>query len=162
MTNRRDALGALGSAGFGLLGVSILPTPLLARDQLEVTMRNVDPDDPGKRMVFTPDLLKVPPGSQVRFRVLEGAHSTQSTPGMVPEGAKGWRFGIRKSGTVTLSRPGFYGYHCLPHRSMGMVGLIMVQGIGMMENLQSAMAVNHPAKAAQTWADLWQRALALI
>lgn len=162
MHNRRQALGTFGAIGFGALGITLAPTALLARDQFDVAMRNVDPADPSRRMVFTPDLLKVPAGAQVRFHAPEGAHNTQSTPGMVPVGAQGWRFGIRKSGVVTFDQPGFYGYHCLPHRSMGMVGLIIVEGTGMMDNFKSAQTAKHPAKAAERWADLWARAQKLI
>lgn len=158
MKHRREALQAIGAFGLGLLGSS----PLLARGPFEITMRNADPADPSRRMVFTPDLLKVPAGSQVRFTAFDGAHSTQSTPGMLPQGAEGWRFGIRKRGTVTLTKPGFYGYHCLPHRSTGMVGLVIVEGAGMMENFEAARSVTHPAKAAERWVELWQRAEKLI
>ncbi|KEO89660.1 hypothetical protein EH31_10910 [Erythrobacter longus] len=162
MQNRRQALGTIGTIGLGAFGVGFAVNPLTARNVFEVAMRNADPAAPSRRMVFTPDLLKVPAGSQVRFEAPEGAHNTQSTTGMLPNGAEGWRFGIRKSGTITLSQPGFYGYHCLPHRSVGMVGLIIVEGSGMMENLQAAKAVKHPAKAAQKWANLWERAEKLL
>lgn len=161
MTNRRDALRALGAGA----SVAILGTwsgSLLANSAYTIAMRNADPSDPARRMVFTPDLLKVPAGSQIHFSAPEGAHNTQSTLGMLPDGAEGWRFGIRKSGTITLSQPGFYGYHCLPHRSMGMVGLIIVEGPGMMENLSAAKAIKQPPGAAARWADLWERAEKLI
>lgn len=162
MQNRRNALGLIGTLGLGAFSLGLAARPLLASDVFDVSMRNVDPSDPSRRMVFTPDLLIVRKGAQVRFHAPEGAHNTQSTPGMVPVGAEGWRFGIRKSGVVTFSKPGFYGYHCLPHRSMGMVGLIIVEGIGMRDNLRAAKSVNHPGKAAERWADLWERAEKLI
>lgn len=162
MQNRRHALGSMGAFGLGVVGLGFGVSPLLARDDYEVLMLSVDPTDASKRMVFTPDLLKVPVGAQVRFSATEGAHNTQSTPGMVPDGAQGWRFGIRESGVVTLTKPGFYGYHCLPHRSMGMVGLIIVEGAGMMDNLSAARSVIHPSRAANRWADLWARAETLF
>ncbi|MEM7689009.1 MAG: plastocyanin/azurin family copper-binding protein [Pseudomonadota bacterium] len=136
--------------------------PLLARTAYTITMQNADPADPSSGMAFSPDLLKVRAGASVTFTVGSGAHNSQSTSGMLPDGAQGWRFGIRKSGTVTLTRPGFYGYHCLPHRRMGMVGLIIVEGEGMTNNLEAAKARDHPGKAAARWADLWQRAERII
>lgn len=81
---------------------------------------------------------------------------------MLPSGAQGWRFGFGKIGTVTPSTPGFYRYHCLPHRGLGMVGLIIVEGPGMMDNLTSAKAVHQTGKAAENWSRLWARVDALI
>ena len=162
MTNRREVLRALGVAGVGAVSVGLIESPLLARSSHTITMRNADPSKGLKTMAFSPDLLKVPKDTRITFAVESGAHNTQTTPGMVPQGAAGWRFGIRKSGTVTLSAPGFYGYHCLPHRAMGMVGLIIVEGPGMMDNLAAAKAVKHPGQAGARWQSLWTRAEALI
>lgn len=161
MQNRRDALAAIGIGSLGLLSLPIA-SPVLARSSYTITMLNADPDDPSQRMIFSPDLLKVPAGSQITFSVGAGAHNTQSTPGMIPSGTQGWRFGIRETGSVTLTKPGFYGYHCMPHRTMGMVGLIIVEGPGMMDNLTSAKEVSQPGKAAGAWQTLWRRAESLV
>lgn len=161
MHSRRQVMAGMGTAAVGLIGFTS-SSALFARTAHTITMQNADPDNPSSGMAFAPDLLKVAAGASVTFTIGSGAHNSQSTPGMVPDGAQAWRFGIRKSGTVTLTQPGFYGYHCLPHRRMGMVGLIIVEGEGMMDNFQAARSVTHPGLAAARWADLWQRAERII
>ena len=152
MPNRRTVLGALGALPFGLAS-----GPLRAATPYEVTMLTE-----GGRMRFSPDLLVVPAGAQVTFTPASPGHNTQTTPGMIPEGAAPWRFGFGKTGTVTLSVPGFYGYHCLPHRGLGMVGLIIVEGAGMRANLAAAKAVKHAGQSAEAWERLWAKADAVM
>lgn len=157
MHTRRTALGALGA-----MPVLMSAAPLRAATTYEVTMLSADPDDPLLGMRFSPDLLKVPAGSKVTFTAGSSGHNAQTTPEMIPEGAEGWRFGIGRSGSVTLSAPGFYGYHCLPHRGLGMVGLIIVEGKGVMANYEAAKSVKQFGKAAERWSNLWARADALL
>ena len=157
MHSRRLAMGALLA-----LPVGLAASPLRAATNYKVTMLSRDPADLSRGMHFSPDLLKIPAGSSVTFTPGAPGHNTQTTPGMIPNGASAWRFGFGKTGTVTLSTPGFYGYHCLPHRGLGMVGLIIVEGAGMMDNLAAARSVKHTGKAGENWQDLWARAQALL
>lgn len=157
MQSRRTALCAIGALPFAMSAA-----PLRAATAYEVTMLSEDRDDPSLGMRFSPDLLKISAGSRVTFTAGASGHNAQSTPGMVPEGTDGWRFGIGRSGSVTLSMPGFYGYHCLPHRGLGMVGLIIVEGPGMLTNYAAAKSVKQFGKAAERWGDLWARAEALL
>ena len=153
MHSRRNVLGAFAS-----LPASLTATRLSAATNYDITMLRREPSDATRGMHFSPDLLKIPAGSSVAFKPGAPGHNTQTTPGMLPKGAEGWRFGFGKTGTVTLSVPGFYGYHCLPHRGLGMVGLIIVEGPGMMDNLASAKSVKHTGKASKRWAELWAKA----
>lgn len=57
--------------------------------------------------------------------------------------------------TVTFDVEGVYGYKCLPHYGMGMVGLIQV-GDGP-ANAQDAQEVKHPGRAAQRMALLFEQ-----
>ncbi len=124
----------------------------------EVQMLNVHPENPGKVMVFYPQLLRIQPGDQVTFVLTDPAHNSQTTDGMLPDGAEGWIGQMNQEITVTLRQPGFYGYHCLPHHAMGMVGLIVVEGDGMFDNLDAARSVQHAGLAAQVWNEIWAEA----
>ena len=106
MHSRRTVLGALAALPAGLAAA-----PLRAATAYEITMLSRDPGEPSRGMHFSPDLLKVPAGSAVTFTPRAPVHNTQTTPGMIPEGASAWRFGFGKGGTVTLSVPGYFGYH---------------------------------------------------
>ena len=57
---------------------------------------------------------------------------------------------------ITVSVPGFYGYKCTPHATVGMVGLIVVQGDGMMDNREAAQGVRQRGRARQVWDEIWE------
>lgn len=120
-----------------------------------VAMLTQDPAT-GARMVFSPRILRVAEADTVTFKPTQPTHSCISTPGMIPEGAQGWRGQIGKPVTVTFTKPGYYGYHCLPHRSLGMVGLVIVHGEGHDADVAAAKAVKQPGKAARVWEDIWR------
>lgn len=121
-------------------------------------MYNVDPQDPSRRMVFTPRILKLAPGDTVTFIPENRGHNSQSTKGMIPEGAEPWKGAFGKPVSVTPTVPGLYGYDCMPHRSMGMVGLLIVEGPGMLDNLSSAKSVRQIGRAKSAWEEIWAEA----
>jgi pseudoazurin len=75
---------------------------------------------------------------------------------MLPEGAETWKGKINKDISVTFDKPGFYGYVCTPHTSLGMVGLIIVKGDGMMDNMEAAKTVKQKGKARKAWKEIWE------
>ena len=52
--------------------------------------------------------------------------NAESLPGMAPAGAASFKGKIDEEFTVKFTREGVYGYKCLPHLGMGMVGVIQV------------------------------------
>ena len=123
-----------------------------------VEMLTDDPAGSGRRMFFSPRVLRVAIGDTVTFNPTQPTHSCISTPGMIPDGAKSWRGQIGKPISVTFTVPGYYGYHCMPHRNLGMVGLVIVEGDGRDANLQAAKDVPQIGKAKQAWETIWTEA----
>lgn len=109
-------------------------------------------------MEFSPRLLRVASGDSVTVVPTNPGHNCVSTPGMIPLGAQAWRGQIGQPVTVTFGQPGYYGYHCLPHRGLGMVGLVIVEVAGRDTNLQSARSVIHPGTAKAVWEAIWSEA----
>ncbi len=124
----------------------------------EVKMLNVNPDNPRQRMVFVPRILKVAPGDTIKFTSTDPGHNTASSKGMIPEGAEAWRSQANKDFELTLTKPGVYGYNCTPHQAAGMVGLIVVEGEGMLDNLEAAKATKHVGLATRSWTEIWAEA----
>jgi pseudoazurin len=122
---------------------------------VEVQMLNKHPSEAGKVMVFDPPLVRIQPGQTVRFLASDRGHNVQSVDGMLPEGAEEFRGRINEELEVTFDTPGVYGFKCLPHLAMGMVGLIVVEGEGWDANLEAARAVEHRGKAAEAFAALF-------
>jgi pseudoazurin len=129
--------------------VYICITPASAADY-QVRMLNQGADG---MMQFDPQLLKITPGDTVHFTATDQGHDVQSLDGMPPDGAKQFRGEIGENLTVTFSVPGVYGYRCLPHGTLGMVGLIVV---GNPTNEGAAKAAAMPGMAGRVFAKLFQ------
>ena len=105
-------------------------------------------------MVFEPNVVKVAPGDSVHFVAADKGHNVESIDGMIPEGAAPFKGEMNKDVTVTLDKPGVYGFKCKPHYGMGMVGMIVV---GDAPNVGQAKAATHPGKAKQAFATLFEK-----
>jgi pseudoazurin len=90
------------------------------------TVKMLNRGSDGAMMAFEPAFLKISPGDAVTFVPVDRGHNAQTVPGMTPPGAQGFKGAIDQQLTVRLSKPGLYGYVCLPHAGIGMVGLIQV------------------------------------
>ncbi|MEM9668021.1 MAG: pseudoazurin [Pseudomonadota bacterium] len=124
----------------------------------EVQMLNADPDDRSKRMVFIPRVLEVKPGDTVTWVPTNPTHLSAATRGMIPEGVEGWQGRVNQPISYTFEKPGIYGYNCTPHQAAGMVGLVVVDGDGKLDNLEAAKGVRHPGLASRIWDEIWAEA----
>lgn len=137
------------TAGFAYAG------PAYSQALHEVQMLNKHPDDPKKRMVFFPRIQVIKPGDTVRFLATDKGHNSASVRDMIPSGTEAWSGKINKDIDVTFEKAGLYGYQCTPHVSVGMVGLIIVEGPEMMRNLDDLKRVRQRGKARIAWEDIW-------
>ncbi|MEM9181475.1 MAG: pseudoazurin [Pseudomonadota bacterium] len=133
-----------------------LARPSFAQTTHEVQMLNKHPENRRLSMVYLPRVLVVQPGDTVSFVGVDRGHNSASVDDMIPEGAEAWDGKINDDISVTLETPGFYGYQCTPHASVGMVGLVIVEGEGMMDNLETAQGVRQRGKAKQSWEEIWE------
>ncbi len=108
----------------------ILISPLAWSAEHKVKMLNQGEDG---SMVFEPGYLQVEPGDTVTFVPVDQSHNTHSA--LSPDGGESWKGSINEKVSVTLNTEGVYIYKCLPHLSLGMVGVIQV---GEATNLQAA------------------------
>ncbi|MEM0936029.1 MAG: pseudoazurin [Pseudomonadota bacterium] len=157
MTNevgRRTVLRS-GAAGLGLAMIAPLGAARAATAH-DVEMLNVHPDNPRLRQVFLPRILVVAPGDTVNFLAVDRGHNSASIDGMLADDGTAWDGRINEEVSVTLETPGFYGYQCTPHASTGMVGLLIVSGEGMMDNLEAAQGVRQRGRAKAVWDEIWE------
>ncbi len=113
---------AIGAA-LALAAVAALPSAAQAKEW-QVKMLNKGSD--GKLMVFEPAFLAVKPGDTVKFLATDKGHNAESVADMLPAGAKPFKGKINEEIVVGFNKPGLYGYKCLPHTGMGMVGVVQV------------------------------------
>jgi pseudoazurin len=102
-------------------------------------------------MVFEPALVKVAPGDTVTFVATDKGHNAEIISTMMPAGAVPFKGKMNQNITIKFTKPGVYGYKCLPHYGMGMVGAVVV---GSPANVAQAKAVSHPGKAKQVFASI--------
>ena len=107
-------------------------------------------------MVYEPALLKVAAGDTVTFVPTDKTHNAESIAGMIPVGAAPFKGKINQLLKVTFTKAGVYGYKCLPHYALGMVGVVVVGKGG--TNLAAAQKVSHPGKAKPVFAGLLNQA----
>jgi len=104
-------------------------------------------------MVFEPAVVHVQPGDTVRFVPVDPGHNAESLKGMIPEGAEPFKGGIGKELAVTFAVEGVYGYNCMPHYGMGMVGLVVVGDAA--ANAEAVKVVQQRGRAAERFAALF-------
>ena len=92
-------------------------------ETVEVEMLNMKG---GQMMVFEPAVVHIESGDSVRFVATDKGHNAQAVPGMVPDGGEDFQVPYNVDKEITFEADGVFGYKCLPHYSMGMVGLVVV------------------------------------
>lgn len=140
-----------------LLSLSVLAVMGLAgaaqAADFEVLMLNKGTD--GTTMGFSPSFLAIEPGDTVTFIPVDKGHNTESILGMIPETAQHWKGKVNEKLTVTFTEKGLYGFKCMPHFTMGMVGLIEVGNDR--GNLTDLMNVRLPGKSQARMMELFAK-----
>jgi pseudoazurin len=137
---------------------ALLAMPVSASYAADHQVMMLNKDSEGRTMQFEPAFLKVAPGDTVTFVPQDKTHNSESIAKALPEGAEGWKGKINEEVTVTFDVEGFYGYKCLPHAAMGMVGLIQVGEAGAPD---SAIANTVPGKGKARMQELITQAQGL-
>ncbi len=161
---RRAHLKMLGAG----LGMTAVPGTLFASDDAAaegpvthvVEMYNKHPEDSKQRNVFVPDIVRAKPGDIVKFVTIDKGHNSVSDEKMIPEGGQTWESKISKDLEVEITTEGAYGYYCKPHRSLGMVGLILVGDVS--GNYEAIKGVKQKGKAKKVYKDIFKRADAML
>ena len=154
---RRQNLTMMGGALAGSMAPSILTSSTAVHD---IEMLNHDPDDKKELMVFYPDIVMVQPGDLIRFLATDNNHNTQARDDMLPEGVEPWKSKIGKEFELTLDVEGAYGYFCTPHKTYGMVGLILVGDVS--RKNKTLKTVRQRSKSKARFKDIFARADALL
>ena len=158
---RREHLALLG----GTAAAATLPAALSAESHAEpktvvIEMLNVDPDSKRDRQVFKPAVVHVNVGDTVKFVSTDRGHNTQVDEDMMPDGGDMWESKINEDIEFVVETEGAYGYYCKPHRSVGMVGLLLVGDAA--ASLEELKDVRQRGKAKQRYEDYFEQAEAIL
>ncbi len=104
-----------------LLGVMSC-SPALAAD---TTVEMLNKRDDGAKMVYSQDITRIDVGDTVTWVPTSKGHNVEFIAG--PDG---WdapkKSKNNKEVSITFDMPGVYLYQCSPHKSMGMIALVVV------------------------------------
>ena len=77
-------------------------------------------------MVFSKKIVRVSVGDTVFWKATDPGHNVEFIKGGVPEGVGKFKTKFNKDAEYTFEIPGIYAYWCTPHKSMGMIGFVVV------------------------------------
>ena len=102
--------------------VLALATPALAED---MTIDMLNKRDDGAKMVYSEDIARIDVGDTITWVPTDKGHNVEFLAGPMnweaPKKSK-----LSKEYSYTFDEPGIYLYQCTPHKSMGMIALVMV------------------------------------
>lgn len=101
-----------------------MATPALAAD---MTIEMLNKREDGAKMVYSEDIARIDVGDTITWVPTAKGHNVEFIAG--PNGWKAPRKSkLNKEVSMTFDTPGVYLYQCSPHRSMGMIAIVVVAG----------------------------------
>jgi len=126
---------------FSVVALLVAANAASAADHI-VKMKNSNADG---IMVFEPGFLQIAKGDTVTFEATDAGHNAVSEV----SAGDAWQVGFT-GGKVKFDNEGVEIYYCVPHRSMGMYGVIQVGKGGnaadakaKADSIDSSFAMNH-------------------
>ena len=116
MKLRLTAVAALVALAFAL------PTGALAED---TSIAMLNKRDDGAKMVYSEDIVRIEVGDTVTWTPDSKGHNVEFIAG--PDGWEAPKKSkLGKEYSYTFDTPGVYLYQCTPHKSMGMIAIVVV------------------------------------
>jgi len=79
-----------------------------------------------ERMVYSKKVVKINVGDTVFWKATDKGHNVEFIKGGVPEGVDKFKSKFNKDAEYKFTIPGIYAYWCTPHKTMGMIGFVVV------------------------------------
>ena len=103
-------------------------------------------------MVFSQKIVKINVGDKVFWKATNKGHNVEFIKGGVPEGVAKFKSKFSKDAEFKFDVPGIYAYWCTPHKSMGMIGFVVVGDDK--SNLDAIKAIRFTGKSKKLAPDL--------
>ena len=103
-------------------------------------------------MVFSQKIVKINVGEKVFWKATDKGHNVEFIKGGVPEGVEKFKSKYNKDVEFKFEVPGIYAYWCTPHKSMGMIGFVIVGDDK--SNLDAIKAIRFTGKSKKIAPDL--------
>ena len=76
--------------------------------------------------VYSKKIVNVEVGDTVFWKSVNPGHNVEFIKGGIPAGVEKFKSKYNKDTSYTFNTPGIYAYWCTPHKSMGMIGFVIV------------------------------------
>ena len=77
-------------------------------------------------MVFSKKIVYIDSGDIVFWKATDKGHNVEFVKRAVPTGVKAFKSKLNQDTKYKFSVPGIYAYWCTPHKTMGMIGFVIV------------------------------------
>ena len=102
--------------------VALFATNAYAED---TTVEMLNKRDDGAKMVYSEDISTIEVGDSITWLPTNKGHNVEFIAG--PDGWKAPKKSkLSKEVTITFDTPGVYLYQCSPHKTMGMIAIVIV------------------------------------
>ena len=106
-----------------LILIITLWTGLLFAAEIEVEMLNKLNNE---YMVYSKKIVKIDVGDSIFWKATDLSHNVEFIKDGVPEGVGKFKSKLSEDTEYKFTIPGIYAYWCTPHKSMGMIGFVIV------------------------------------
>ena len=105
-----------------LLLILLFPQLATAADQTIEMLNKLG----NENMVYSQKIVKVDIGDTIFWKSTKPGHNVEFIKGGVPEEVGKFRSALSKDTEYKFEVPGIYAYWCTPHKSLGMIGFVIV------------------------------------
>ena len=100
-------------------------TPAFGED---LTIDMLNKRDDGAKMVYSQDIARIDVGDTITWVPTSKGHNVEFVAGPDSADLPKKPSKVNKEYTHTFTQPGIYLYQCSPHKSMGMIAVVIVGG----------------------------------
>ena len=105
-----------------------------------------------RTMVFSQEIVRINPGDTVYWKSTDPGHNVQFiSKNGVPDGVEKFKSKVGKDTEFTFTIPGIYAYWCVPHKTLGMIGFVIVgEDLSNLEAIKKVKFIGKSKKIAKT------------
>jgi len=122
-------------------------TNLALADDITVDMLNKMEK---RSMVFSKEIVRISSGDTVFWKSTDPGHNVEFiSKNGVPDGVEKFKSKVGKDAEFTFTIPGIYAYWCVPHKTMGMIGFVIVdEDLSNIESIKKVKFIGKSKKIA--------------
>jgi len=105
-----------------------------------------------RTMVFSQEIVRINPGDTVYWKSTDPGHNVQFiSKNGVPDGVEKFKSKVSKDTEFTFTIPGIYAYWCVPHKTLGMIGFVIVgEDLSNLDAIKKVKFIGKSKKIAKT------------